>query len=252
MIGSPRWMASAWSDDDEPMTNKEVESAMRILVVEDEPRLAALLQRGFGDEGHVVDVVGDGPLAVHQACEFDYDAIVLDWMLPGISGIEVCAQLRRRGCWAAIIMLTARTDVSDRIAGLDAGADDYLIKPFSFAELTARIRALLRRAPSERQALLRAGELTMDPASHRVMIGPEELSLSAKEFAVLELLVRNKNQVLSRTRILDHAWDFAFEPASNVVDQYVGYLRRKIGSRTDTVEINTVRGVGYRLDAPHG
>lgn len=225
---------------------------MRILVVEDEPRLAALLQRGFSDEGHVVDVVGDGQNAIHRASEYDYDAVVLDWMLPGLSGLEVCAHLRRAGCWAAIIMLTARTDVSDRIAGLDAGADDYLTKPFSFAELAARIRALLRRAPSDRQALLHAGMLTLDPASRRAMIGADELSLSAKEFAVLELLMRNRDQVLSRSRILDHAWDFAFEPASNVVDQYVGYLRRKIAARTDTVEIATVRGVGYRLDVARG
>ncbi|MCU1688429.1 MAG: two component transcriptional regulator, winged helix family, partial [Jatrophihabitantaceae bacterium] len=175
------------------------------------------------------------------------DAVILDWMLPGLTGPAVCAELRRRGRWAPVIMLTARTSVEDRIEGLDAGADDYLSKPFSYSELTARLRALLRRGTVERAPVLQAGEVAIDPAAQLVTVAGQELSLSAKEYSVLELLVRNKDTVLSRGRILEHSWDFAFEPNSNVVDQYVGYLRRKIAARTDSVAIVTVRSVGYRL-----
>lgn len=220
---------------------------MRILVVEDEVRLAALLQRGLQEDGYIVDVAANGPDGLWHATEFDYGAVILDWMLPGMAGTAVCAELRRRGRWAPVIMLTARTAVEDRIEGLDAGADDYLSKPFSYSELTARLRALLRRGTIERAPVLRAGEISMDPAAQQVTVAGLELSLSAKEYSVLELLVRNKGAVLSRGRILDHSWDFAFEPSSNVVDQYVGYLRRKIAARTATVSIVTVRGVGYRL-----
>jgi two-component system OmpR family response regulator len=220
---------------------------MRILVVEDEIRLAALLQRGLQEDGYIVQVATTGPDGLWQATEFDYDAVILDWMLPGMAGPAVCAELRRRGRWAPVIMLTARTAVEDRIEGLDAGADDYLSKPFSYSELTARLRALLRRGTLERDPVLRAGEVAIDPAAQLVTVAGQELSLSAKEYSVLEQLVRNKGSVLSRGRILEHSWDFAYEPSSNVVDQYVGYLRRKIAARTTTVSIVTVRSVGYRL-----
>ena len=173
---------------------------MRVLVVEDETRLAALLQRGLREDGYVVDVAGTGPTGLWRATEFDYDAVIMDWMLPGMSGPEVCAELRRRGRWAPVIMLTARTAVEDRIAGLDSGADDYLSKPFAYSELTARLRALLRRGSLERAPTISAGELTIDPAARVAAIGGQELSLSAKEYDVLELLLRNKETVLSRGR----------------------------------------------------
>lgn len=220
---------------------------MRVLVVEDETRLAALLQRGLREDGYVVDVAGTGPIGLWRATEFDYDAVIMDWMLPGMSGTDVCTELRRRGRWAPVIILTARTAVQDRIEGLDAGADDYLSKPFAYSELTARLRALMRRGAPEREPVVAAGELAIDPAARLVTINGQEVGLSAKEYAVLELLVRNKETVLSRGRILEHAWDFAFEPSSNIVDQYVGYLRRKIAARTGTVAIVTIRSVGYRL-----
>jgi two-component system OmpR family response regulator len=222
---------------------------VRVLVAEDEPRMATLLQRGLIDEGYSVDVTSTGTDALWMGTEHDYDAIVLDWMLPELSGEEICRELRRRSRWAPIVMLTARTGVEDRVRGLDAGADDYLSKPFSFAELTARLRALMRRGAIERPALITVGSLSLDPASRVVSAGATILSLSAKEYAVLELLARNVDVVLTRERILDHAWDFAYEPNSNVVDQYVGYVRRKVAAATDSVVIATVRGVGYRLSS---
>jgi two-component system OmpR family response regulator len=220
---------------------------MRVLVAEDDTRMAGLLRRGLTEDGYAVDVVGDGPEAVWMARENPYSTIVLDCMLPGLDGFEACRRLRGAGCWAPIIMLTARTSVSDRVAGLDAGADDYLGKPFSFAELSARIRALVRRGQQERPAVLHAGGLRLDPAQRRAWRDGVELSLSAKEFALLELLMRNPGAVLSRAEILQHVWDFAFEPASNVVDQYVAYLRRKIDRPFGHSDLETVRGAGYRL-----
>ena len=220
---------------------------MRILVVEDETKMAALLKRGLEEEGYAVDIASTGPDGVWAATENGYDAIVLDVMLPGLDGFEVCRQLRARGRWAPVLMLTARDDVSDRVRGLDAGADDYLLKPFSFSELLARLRALLRRGASERPAVLAAADLVLDPATKRVHRGGVEVSLTPKEFAVLELFLRHPGEVLTRTRILEHAWDFAFDGDSNVVDVYVRYLREKVDRPFGLDSIETVRGSGYRL-----
>jgi two-component system OmpR family response regulator len=223
---------------------------MRVLVVEDAVRMATLLRRGLEEEGYAVDVATTGPDAVWQGVETAYDAIVLDVMLPGIDGFEVCSRLRAAERWAPVLMLTARGDVADRVRGLDAGADDYLTKPFSFAELAARLRALVRRGSSRRPPVLVVGDLRMDPATRRVWRGSSELSLSATEFALLHLLMRHPGEVLSRTRILEHVWDFAFDGVSNVVDQYVAYLRRKIDRPFGRDDLETVRGVGYRLRDP--
>ena len=216
---------------------------MRILIVEDEAKLAELIARGLREEGHAVDTIGNGEEAVWLAASTAFDAIVLDVMLPGLDGFAVCRRLREKGIWTPVLMLTAREAVEDRVAGLDAGADDYLAKPFSFDELVARLRALLRRAPVERPTLLEVGALRLDPAAHRVWRGELELDLSAKEFALLELFMRNPGAVLSRDQLLDGAWDLSFERRSNVIDVYVRYLRAKIGREM----IETVRGVGYRL-----
>jgi two-component system OmpR family response regulator len=223
---------------------------MRVLVAEDDTRMAGLLRRGLAEDGYAVDVVGEGPEALWMARENPYSAIVLDCMLPGLDGFETCRRLRDERCWAPIIMLTARTSVADRVAGLDAGADDYLGKPFAFAELSARVRALVRRGQHERPAVLRNGGLRLDPAQRRVWRDGVELSLSAKEFALLELLMRNPGAVLTRAQIMQQVWDFAFEPASNVVDQYVAYLRRKIDRPFGRCDLETVRGAGYRLRPP--
>ena len=220
---------------------------MRVLVVEDEPRMSMLLQRGFREEGYAVDAASDGTDGLWLAMEQEYDAIVLDIMLPELDGIEVCRRLRASSRWSPVLLLTARDSVDDRVHGLDAGADDYLTKPFSFAELAARVRALVRRQSGARPALLVVGDLRVDPATHRAWRGDVELSLSPKEMALLELLMRHAGDVLSRTQILDHVWDFAYDGASNVVDQYIGYLRKKIDRPFARDDIETVRGVGYRL-----
>jgi two-component system OmpR family response regulator len=226
---------------------------MRVLVVEDEVRTAALLRRGLSEAGYSVDTAVDGPDAVWRACEFSYDAVVLDVMLPGYDGLEVCRRLRDRGQWAPVLMLTARGDLAARVRGLDSGADDYLAKPFSFDELFARLRALIRRGAPERPALVHSGDLRLDPAARRVWRGDTELGLSPKEFALLELFLRHPGQVLTRIRILEHVWDYSYDGVSNVVDQYVGYLRRKIDRPFGVTQLETVRGVGYRLrDAPSG
>lgn len=209
--------------------------------------MGALLQRGFRDEGYAVDVATNGIDGLWCATENDYDAVVLDVMLPGIDGYEVCRRLREAGRWAPVLMLTARESVEDRIRGLDAGADDYLVKPFSFAELAARVRALMRRGSGERPAVLQVGDLRLDPATHRAWRGETELSLSPKEMALLELFMRHPDEIVTRTQILEHVWDFAYDGLSNVVDQYVSYLRRKIDRPFDRADLETVRGVGYRL-----
>jgi two-component system OmpR family response regulator len=220
---------------------------MRVLVVEDERKLADLLGRGLREEGYAADVADRGEEALWMAHAVTYDAIVLDVMLPGLDGFAVCRRLRKDGVWSPVLMLTARDAVDDRVTGLDAGADDYLAKPFSFEELLARLRALTRRAPQERPAVLEVGELRLDPASHRAWRGDVELDLSAKEFALLELFLRRPGVVLTRTQLLDGAWDIAFEARSNVVDVYVRYLREKIDRPFGRDSIETVRGVGYRL-----
>lgn len=220
---------------------------MRILVVEDDARMAAMLQRGLREDGYSVDLTADGTEAIWQAVEVDYDAVVLDLMLPGADGFEVCRRLREAGRWMPVLMLTARTAVADRVHGLDSGADDYLAKPFSFSELSARLRALLRRGAPERPAVLSAGDLRLDPATRTAWRGEAMLDLSAKEFALLEFFLRRSGEVLTRTVILEHVWDFAYDGVSNVVDQYVAYLRRKIDKPFGVDQLETVRGAGYRL-----
>ncbi len=209
--------------------------------------MAALLKRGLEEDGYAVDVVSTGPDAVWQAGEFDYDAVVLDLMLPAMDGVQVCQELRSAGRWMPVLMLTARDAVEDRVRGLDAGADDYLVKPFSFAELSARVRALIRRGAVERPTELHVADLRLDPATRRAWRGSIELELSTKEFALLELFLRHPGQVLTRTRILEHVWDFAYDGGSNVVDQYVLYLRRKVDRPFEVEQLETVRGAGYRL-----
>jgi two-component system, OmpR family, response regulator len=220
---------------------------MRVLVVEDETRMARLLKRGLEEEGHAVDVAGDGPDGLWMATENPYAAIVLDIMLPGFDGFEVCRRLREAGVWTPVLMLTARDAVGDRVRGLDAGADDYMVKPFSLLELAARLRALARRDDRARPAVLGERDLKLDPAAKRAWRGQTELQLSPKEFTLLELFLRHPGVVLTRTQILEAAWDFAYDGTSNVVDQYVTYLRRKIDVPFGRHDIETVRGMGYRL-----
>ena len=220
---------------------------MRILVVEDELKMASLLRRGLVEEGYAADIARTGDDAIWMAAAVDYDAIVLDLMLPGVDGIEACRRMRENGVWSPVLMLTARDAVGDRVAGLDAGADDYLPKPFSFAELLARLRSLARRGQPERPAVLRAGGLRLDPSTRRVWRGEAEIRLSAKEFALLETFMRRPGQVLSRYQLLEHAWDIAYENKSNVVDVYVRYLREKVDRPFGVESLETVRGAGYRL-----
>ena len=220
---------------------------MRILVVEDSPKMASLLRRALTEEGYAVDVLGNGVDAVWLATEQSFDAIVLDVVLPDIDGFEVCRRLRRADRWAPLLMLTARDDVSDRVRGLDAGADDYLTKPFAFEELFARLRSLVRRGPRERSPILEIDDLVLDPAEHSVRRGNEPVNLTPKEFALLQYLMRHPGEALTRPRLLEHVWDFAFDGDPNIVDVYVGYLRDKIDRPFGRASIQTIRGVGYRL-----
>jgi two-component system OmpR family response regulator len=222
---------------------------MRILIVEDELRMASLIRRGLLQEGLAADMAPNGEDALWMAQAHEYDAIVLDVMLPGIDGFETCRRLRESDVWAPVLMLTARDAVEDRVAGLDTGADDYLVKPFAFAELLARLRALVRRGDPERPNVLQVGDLTLDPAAREVRRGDEQIDLSAKEFSLLETFMRRPGEVLSRLHLLEHAWDFAYENRSNVVDVYVRHLRRKIDEPFGRSSLETVRGVGYRLRA---
>jgi two-component system OmpR family response regulator len=218
-----------------------------VLVIEDEAKLAEVIARGLREEGYAADTAGRGEDALWMAQAASYDAILLDIMLPGVDGFEVCRQLRDLGVWSPVLMLTARDAIDDRVNGLDAGADDYLVKPFSFEELLARLRALVRRAPAERPAIVAVADLRLDPAARRAWRGEVELDLSAKEFALLEIFMRSPGRVLSRSTLLDGAWDMAFERRSNIVDVYVRYLREKIDRPFGTDSLETVRGVGYRL-----
>jgi len=220
---------------------------VRVLIVEDELRMASLIRRGLYKEGLAVDVAGTGEDALWMAQSSDYDAIVLDVMLPGMSGFETCRSLRTQGVWTPVLMLTARDSVEDRVAGLDTGADDYLVKPFAFAELLARLRALSRRGEPERPTVLEVGDLKLDPAKRRVWRGDTEIQLSAKEFALLETFMRRPDEVLSRYHLLEHAWDFAYENRSNVVDVYIRHLRNKIDEPFHRRSLETIRGAGYRL-----
>ena len=221
---------------------------MRLLVVEDEPKMSRLLQAALQREGHAVDAVDNGKEALWMATECDYDAIVLDVMIPPPNGFEVCRTLRAEGRWAPILLLTARDGVTDRVNGLDAGADDYLPKPFSFEELAARLRALVRRPATERPTCLVVGDLELDPATRVVTRAGTVVKLSPKAFALLELFMRRPREVLSRAMLLEHAWDFAYDGDSNVVDVYIRYLRDKIDRPFGKESIETVWGVGYRLN----
>jgi len=225
---------------------------MRVLIVEDDVKMASLIRRGLGEDGMIADVAPDGEEALWRAGSTAYDAIVLDVMLPGADGFEVCRRLRDDGVWAPVLMLTARDAVEDRVQGLDGGADDYLVKPFSLAELRARLRALGRRGPIERPTILQAGDLHLDPSSRRVWRGTTDISLSAKEFALLEAFMRHAGQVLDRYHLLEHAWDYEYENRSNVIDVYVGYLREKIDRPFGVESIETLRGAGYRLRTDGG
>jgi two-component system OmpR family response regulator len=218
---------------------------VRVLVVEDEPKLASLLRQGLRRHGMAVDIAITGPDALQQAISTEYDVILLDVMLPGFDGYEVCRRLRAEEVWSPTLMLTARDEIEDRVRGLDSGADDYLVKPFSSDELLARIRALVRRGAPPRPTRISAGEIVLDPATRQVWRSDEELSLTAREFALLETLMRRAGEVLSRYELLEHVWDGSYENRSNVIEVYIGYLRDKLGR--DLIE--TVRGAGYRLRA---
>jgi two-component system OmpR family response regulator len=220
---------------------------MRVLIVEDEPKMANVIHRSLAKEGLVADVAARGEEGLWMAQATAYDAIVLDVMLPDVSGFELCRRLREREVWSPILMLTARDAVEDRVSGLDSGADDYLVKPFAIAELLARLRSLARRGVPERPVVLQVGDLELDPAARAVRRGNTEIELSAKEFSLLETFMRRPGQVLSRLQILEHAWDFAYEAQSNVVDVHVGRLREKIDRPFGRESLETVRGVGYRL-----
>ena len=224
---------------------------MRLLVVEDDPRLSEVIVRGLREDGYAVDSVGDGQSALYQLAINTYDAVVLDVMIPPPNGFEVCRQMRASHLATPVLMLTARDAVDDRIHGLDAGADDYLVKPFAFAEFLARIRALLRRTPLVAAPTLQIGDLIINTASHRVLRGEEEIELTSKEYALLEYLARNAGRVISRSEIAEHVWDERFDPFSNVIDVYINRLRRKV-DRVEPHRIVTRRNEGYmlRTDSP--
>jgi two-component system OmpR family response regulator len=220
---------------------------MRVLIVEDKVRLAGLLRRALRGEGLAVDIAVRGEDALWMATATRYDVIVLDIMLPGIDGVETCRRLRAAAMWSPILMLTARDALTDRVRGLDSGADDYMLKPFHLAELSARLRALARRRPAERPTVLAIGDLRLDPASRRVWRGETEIELAPKSFALLEVLMRHAGQALSRFQLLEAVWDDGYENRSNVVDQHVRVLRERLDRPFGTATIQTVRGVGYRF-----
>jgi two-component system, OmpR family, response regulator len=220
---------------------------MRVLVVEDDVKMAAAIRRGLRFEGIIVDLAEGGEQAIRQVGATEYDAVLLDVMLPDLDGFETCRRLRSQGIWVPILMLTARDAIEDRVRGLDTGADDYLTKPFSLAELTARLRALARRGPVERPTVLEVGDLQLDPATHEVFRGEDEIKLSAREFALLETFMRRPGQVLTQLQLLEAAWDLGYEHRSNVVEVYVRYLREKVDRPFGVKSLETVRGAGYRL-----
>jgi two-component system OmpR family response regulator len=220
---------------------------MRVLVVEDDPKLRSLLQRGLVEEGYAVDVTGEGADAIWWVTEHAYDAVILDIGLPDVDGLTVCRELRGRGCWVPVLMLTALDGVEHRVRGLDVGADDYLVKPFAFAELVARLRALVRREAGPRPTSIDVGDLHLDPASREVRRGRHPIHLTAKEFGLLEYLMRHSDEVLTRTRLVEHVWDNAYDGDLHVVNVYVAYLRDKVDRPFGRSSITTVRGVGYRV-----
>jgi DNA-binding response OmpR family regulator len=223
---------------------------MRVLLIEDDRKAARLLAKGLQEEGFVVDVAPTGEDGEERAAVNEYDLIVLDWLLPGKDGLAVCRALRVSGSSTPILMLTARDSVADRVSGLSTGADDYLTKPFAFAELLARIRALLRRSRFAQPALLRVADLTLDPATRRVTRGSGRVTLTPTEYGILEVLMRNPGEVVSRTRLAERVWDEASEVLDNLVDVHVSHLRKKIDREASVPLINTIRGVGYRLGLP--
>jgi len=225
---------------------------VRVLIIEDEVKLAALIRKALREQGMLADVAVNGEDAVWMAAATPYEVIVLDVNLPGIDGFETCDRLRADGVRTPILMLTARDAVSDRITGLDTGADDYMVKPFDFGELFARVRALARRGPVERGTVLTVGDLSLDTATHTVMRGDVEIPLSTKEVQLLEVFMRRPGQILSRYDLLEGAWEMDYENRSNVIDVYVRYLREKIDRPFGAQTIETVRGAGYRLRAPRG
>jgi len=224
---------------------------VRILVVEDEHKLAGVLKRGLEEQGYAIDVAYDGADGLALATTAPYDLLVLDVMLPGLDGFSLCKELRAQHRHMPVLMLTARDTVDDRVAGLDSGADDYLVKPFAFRELLARVRALLRREErSARDPILRVADLEIDTVSHEVRRGGKPIELTSKEYAILEYFARNPNRVLTRTQIAEHVWDFDFVSMSNVIDVYIGYLRRKLGDDAEPRLLRTIRGTGYQLRVP--
>jgi DNA-binding response OmpR family regulator len=227
-------------------------TGVRVLVVDDDKRLAGALKRGLEGDGFAVDVAFDGDEGLWRATETDYDALVLDVMLPGLGGLDLCARLRDAGNWAPILMLTARGAARDEAHALDTGADDFLAKPFSYVVLVARLRALLRRGRAERPSALTVGDLVLDPAAHRVRRGAHDVALTPRQFSLLELLMRRSGEVLSKQEILAHVWDFAYEGDPNIVEVYVGQLRRRVDAPFGRASLQTVRGVGYRLDPDGG
>jgi two-component system OmpR family response regulator len=221
---------------------------VRLLLVEDDPAMTAMLARTLRREGYAVDAAGTGADAVWGITETDYDVVVMDAMIPPPDGFEVLREVRARGRWVPVLMLTARDAMTDKVRGLDAGADDYLTKPFALAELLARVRALIRREPRERPVALRVADLVLDPATRSVRRGAAAVNLSAKEFALLQELMRRAGETLTRTYLIEHVWDFAYDGGSNVVDVYIRYLRDKVDRPFGRDTVRTVRGVGYRLD----
>jgi two-component system OmpR family response regulator len=222
---------------------------MRVLVVDDELKLTAVLQRTLRREGLGVDIANSGEAAIARATATEYDAIVLDLMLPGLDGFETCRRLRSEGVWSPTLMLTARSEVENRVRGLDSGADDYLVKPFSVEELLARLRALTRRGARPRPAVLQVGDLRLDPAGRRAWRGQVELQLTAREFSLLDVFMRHPGEVMGRFELLEHVWDDSYENRSNVIEVYVGYLRDKLDRPFGRHSLQTVRGAGYRLTA---
>lgn len=220
---------------------------MRVLVVEDEPRMANLIRQGLEEEAYAVDVVNNGRDVFPWVQSADYDIVLLDIMLPGMNGLDVCRQLRAEGFNMPVLMLTARDTLPDKVKGLDSGADDYLVKPFAIEELTARMRALLRRDSSDKRAILSVADLTLDPATKLAQRGKQSIELTAKEYALLETLMRHPNQVLSRDQIIEHVWDMEFESGSKLIEVYIHALRKKIDAGQGVKLIQTVRGLGYRI-----
>ena len=223
-----------------------------MLLVDDDRRLVAALRRGLEEDGFAVDVAHDGEEGLWLAREASYDVLVLDVMMPRMDGLELCARLRTEEHWAPVLMLTARDGERDEARALDTGADDFLSKPFSYVVLLARLRALLRRGSAERPAVLTAGDLSLDPATHQVCRAGEPVDLTPRQFSLLELLLRRKGEVLSKRQILDHVWDFSFDGDPNIVEVYVGQLRRRVDQPFARAALQTVRGAGYRLDPDGG